>query len=262
MGYIRITFVVCVLIFSIQCCSNITDYESNIIHSARTAYLTGENITAENLYKKYLQEFPNGKYRFEAWERIYDITTNLRKDKISSLPLLDAMLMEYASDRNLYPQILKKYAILHLDLFQNDESIKLWLKYIGLTIISDSEKNNGRLQLSKQYLLQNNFDSALLVLRKCNECIDSEGFYSFCKLQEAEVLFRMNQIDAATSLLQSIRRDYPKQSIIYLEASFLLGDIFEIIQNKSDALEMFESILASYPNTQAVRTRINNLKSN
>lgn len=255
-------FVLFFLIFSLQCCSSNTNSESNIIQNARTAFLTGENIAAENFYKNYLKDFPNGEYRLEAWERIYDITVNLRKDKVNALPLLDAMLLEYANDKKLLPQIIQKLANLCSDLFQHEKSIELWIKYIELEILTDSQRNLARLQLSKEYLLLKNFDLALQVLRMCIDDKDSEGVFSSCQIQEAQVLFRMNQYDAATFLLLSLRSNYPKQSNIYLDATFLLGDIFEILQNKTKAIEMYESILESYPNTRAVITRLNNLKLN
>ncbi|MEF3698344.1 tetratricopeptide repeat protein [Desulfolutivibrio sp.] len=255
-------FLLIFLIFLSQSCSQDNDIESKIINSARTAYLTGENITSEEFYKNYLQQFPKGKYRLEAWERIYDITINLRKDKINALPLLEAMLLEFANEKQLYPSLLKKTAVLQSDLNNNELSIQLWNKYIGLVEITDIEKNEARIQLSKQYLFCNNFDLALKSLRDCNKTIDLDGVFSLCQLQEAQVLFRLNEFDAASALLLNLRNSFRKNSDIYLESSFLLGDIYELKHDRPAAIKIFESIVDSYPNTLAVKTRIDNLKRN
>jgi len=247
-------------LFLLASCSSQPDAETLLIHSARTAYITGENLTAEDLYQKYLQNFPQGVNRLEAWNRLYDIRVNLRNDKKGAVPLVDAMLMEYATDASLRPELLKRAAHIHADLHEYAASASFWVQYIALPGIDAAARNDARLQISKIYVLLKQLDDSLRTLRECRQDQDAQAFYLECELESANVLVRMGQYGAAKDVLVNLRSQVQERSVLWSRVSFQLADVYEHEHQNDKALEIFASILDTFPNPQVVKTRIQNLK--
>jgi tetratricopeptide (TPR) repeat protein len=236
------------------------DSESQLLHSARTAYITGENLSAEDLYQKYLQDYPEGAYRLEAWNRLYDIAVNLRGDKRGAVLLVDAMLMEYAADPALIPELISRAAQLHGDLHDYEKAGTFWTQYIGLPQVPQPRRNQARLRLAKVYAVQKRIEDSLRILRECQQVKDEEQVYASCQLEEAGGLIRLERHDAAKALLLDLRSKVPAGSAVWNQAGFLLGEIYEQAHQTAQAIEVYESLLDTFPNPQAVRTRIQNLK--
>jgi tetratricopeptide (TPR) repeat protein len=253
-------FALCVGLLLLVACSSQPDSETLLIHSARTAYITGENLTAEDLYQKYLQNFPHGGYRLEAWNRLYDISVNLRNDKKGAVPLVDAMLLEYASDPQLHAELLKRAAHIHSDLHEYALSARFWEDYIRLPGIDPSTRNDARVQLSKVYVLLKQTEESLRILHECRQDPDPLHFYLECQLESANVLVHVNQYEKAKDVLITLRTQAPVGSVLWSRISFLLADVYEHEHEPGKAREIFESILNTFPNQQVVKTRIQNLK--
>ncbi|QLA14648.1 tetratricopeptide repeat protein [Desulfolutivibrio sulfoxidireducens] len=244
----------------IAACGQPGDPAPAILHDARTAYITGENLTAEELYQRYLQEFPQGENRLEAWNRLYDIAVNLRKDMRKAVPIVDAMLLEYASDPAVFPEVVERAAGLHGALREWDIAAGLWTRYIQLPGITGAHRSQARIQLAKCLTLDKKAEQALAVLRECGQSGEESGVIFQCRIEEAGILLRMDQFDAAKTKLQDLLSSSDVDSGRRAQAGFLLGETFEALQLKAEAIRTYESILADYPNPQAVKARLEYLR--
>lgn len=256
---IRATILAFAVFLSVSC-GKPADPETELLHSARTAYITGENLTAEDLYQKYLQGYPDGGYRLEAWNRLCDIAVNLRKDKAGAVPLIEAMLLEYGADANLRPELLRRAAQLQADLHEYPKACEYFEKYLGEAGVPPTDRNTARQLLAKLYELQRREDDSLRVLRECHAEKDPGSVFLDCKLESANLLVRMQQYDAAAASLMELRDQVSAGSLVWSRAGFLLGEIYEHNHENDKAVAMYQSILDSFPNPQAVRSRLTTLK--
>ncbi len=241
-------------------CGRAEDPEFGLLHGARTAYITGENLTAEELYQRYLQDFPQGKNRLEAWNRLYDIAVNLRKEPARAVPIVDAMLLEYASDPAVYPEVVERAAGLHGALREWEAAVGLWTKYLELPGVTGSRRSLARVHLAKCLVLDRKEERALAVLRECGR--DRAGIEVLfqCRIEEAGILVRMDQFDAARTTLGEILALDGLDPGRRAQAGFMLGETYEALKQKAEAIRAYESILDDYPNPQAVKARLDFLR--
>lgn len=251
----NIFFSLILILFS---CSNADDIETNLLHRARTAYLIGENITSEDIYKKYLQSYPTGKFRYEAWRRIYDITVNLKYKKKDALPIIDAMILEFSNDKSLMIEILELSAQVYTDLLLTDKAIDIWGQY--LDIVGNEQDNNlARLQLSKLYASINQYEMALKTLENFKSTSDTNTITQECELQEAKILVKLNLNDKACKILNKIITESKTYNNIYYESVLILAEIYEIQNNKQLAKNLYKNLLSYYPSHNVIKSRIDSL---
>jgi tetratricopeptide (TPR) repeat protein len=252
------------VLFAASClttaCGHPEDPEQALLHGARTAYITGENLTAEELYQRYLQEFPQGAQRLEAWNRLYDIAVNLRKEPTKALPIVDAMLLEYASDPAVLPEVIERAAGLHGALREWEVAGELWTRYLQLPGISEPRRSLARVQLAKSLTLDRKAEQALSVLRECGKIGEEPAVIFQCRIEEAGILLRMDQFDAARTMLHKLMSLEGLDPGRRAQAGFLLGETYEALQLTPEAIKTYESILEDYPNPQAGRARLEFLR--
>lgn len=230
--------------------------ENDLLHNARTAFLIGENVSAENLYKQYLQFYPTGKFRYEAWERIYDITVNLRNNKLEALPILDAMQLEFSNDKDSVINILELTAKLYSDLYLTEQAIETWEKYIRISQIETYRINYARLQLSRLYNLINKHELSFKVMRECRTTHDENHVYLKCQLQEAQLFLKLQQVSQASEILENLITKINANSDIYFESNLLLAEIYELQNDNFKAKQLYQNLLIYFPENQVIKSRL------
>jgi tetratricopeptide (TPR) repeat protein len=246
-------------IFLLTSCDNSFNDENTILTSARTAFLTDNNLIADELYKKYLTKFPNGNHRIEAWERIYDISTYLRRTREDSLLILDSMLLEFKENKSLQKKILLRAVDLNVNLNRYNNAIDHLNTLLNFSEITHEETDLARLQLSKLLSLDNNNEQALNVIQQCfSSAVDSD-IYCLCSFYKAHILMIKNKYeDAKDHLIGSLEKcssDY----VFFNQGNYILGEIYEHLDDKRQAINSYESILSSYPSPLLIKTKIQHL---
>lgn len=246
------------LFFILFSCSTNDVTESNLLHRARTAYLIGENITSEDIYKQYLQLYPKGQFRYEAWQRIYDITVNLKYKKIDALPILDAMILEFSEDKLLMIEIIELLAQVNTDLFFTEKAIGAWEQYLDIAV-NEQNTNFAKLQLSKLYSSINKYDLALKALENCKSTVDTKNIFQDCELQEAKILVKLNLNENACKILEKIISESNSYNNIYYESGLLLAEIYELQNKTTLAKNLYENLLSYYPSHNVIKSRLDYL---
>lgn len=227
---------------------------------ARQAYSRGHFSEAEKIYEQYLQDEPEGADRWEAWNRLLDVSMNVRIDPERAEALLDAMFLEFSEDSERAWSLLQKQAELHESLQEWEKAIESWQRALSSGDLSPEHRADVYLRLAKIHQQGREYDLAQEALTAClREDVDPEMLAS-CKFELAQTLGYMKRWNRTKTLLQEIMDDPEVGEERKALATFMLADIYETDGDKKKAKALLESILTTYPNPKVVETRLENLK--
>jgi len=246
-------------IFLLPSCDNYVNDEFTLLYSARTAFLTDNNLKADELYKRYLTKFTHGNYRVEAWERIFDISTYLRRTREDSLLILDSMLLEFRDNEILYKKFLLRAVDLNVNLNRFDKAIEHLNTLLNLPNITQLETDLFRLQLVKFFTLVERNDQALNVIQQCFVNSPNSDLFCACSFYKAHILMIQNKFKEAKDFLINSLNKCSSDQIYFNQGNFILGEIYENLDDKMQALSVYETILPSYPNPLLIKTKIKHL---
>lgn len=246
-------------VFILSSCDNHFNDENTLLNSARTAYLTDNNLKADEIYKKYLTKYPFGKYRIEAWERIYDISTYLRRTSEDSLLILDSMLLEFKDNKKLYKDYLSRSIDLNINLNRYDKAIEHLNTLLNYPNITSKDRILAHLQISKMLSNENNNEQALNIIQDCFSESVSLDIYCSCSFYNVHILIIQNKFETAKVFLNNILKQCSFDKFYFNHGNFILGEIYENLDDKLQALHAYEKILGSHPNSLLIKTKIKHL---
>ncbi len=246
--------------------------------SARNAYTIGHFSESERIYQHYLETRPEGGHRWEAWNRIVDISLNIYGDYEKTANLLDSMYFEFGEDSEKAWELLNRLAEVYESMRNWEEAVKTWRRALDIPALSPERAANTYLRIAKIYSYQRDYIMAQEALGACEKQAEDANMKATCLYQSAqtlEFLLRSNQAKAAgdkdnnidvkgiqeniKSILGRIRSlegvDQDREAM----ATFLLADLLESQGRRQEAREMFQTIQESYPNPKVVEARLQNL---
>lgn len=239
------------------CCQPIpTDPEAEVLETARQAFLSGQFIKAEDTYQYYLQMYPSGRFRLEAWQRLADISQDGREATREAAMLLDAALLEFGADPDIAPDLLSRLAQLRLRRKEYDLASATYRNILEFPGISDKKRLDAYLQLAHVRRLTNDIPAALSVLNSCRQSGLSASETAYCAYMQAEILVGLDKGQEAESILQEIFSSTQNAAALRGQAGFSLGLIAEAKKEKALAKERYESVLSLHPNPLVVKKRL------
>ncbi len=252
---------VVLLTLALGCAAEEQNPEAALLSRARTAYVAGELLKAEKLYQNYLQTYPDGAERLEAWNRVFDISSGIVGDVAAASKIADAMLMEYSRNQRVLSQMYETVAEFYAGTGQDERAVEIWNNFLDLPGLSPEKRRQARLEQFRALERLKKYAEALDALdAAAQEAPDGQSRAS-CLYDKAQLLLRLKRVAAAKALLEKLHTASDAGRRTRALAVFSLADILENESGqRKQALKLYESILDTYPNPKAVQARIDYLR--
>lgn len=229
------------------------------LEEARIAAQERNWTLAERLLQRCLRNEQDPDRRWEAWERLCDVTRSAGPDPRTSLDYLDAMLMEFAEDDSRAKSVLYRMGMLNEQLRRYDRAADAWSTYIELAGLSAEEAVEGHRRLAQIHFRARRFDVGEDVLQSCLALPFPETSTARCLYDLADMHAAREQWEDVVGLALQIL-DLRAGGELRGLASFLLADALEQQNKTAEALQYFEAARATYPNEMVVDNRIAHIK--
>ena len=229
------------------------------LEEAKVAILAHNWTLAERLLERYLRMEQGLDKRWEAWQRLLEVTTSAGKDYRTALDYLEAMLQEFYEDEARTKSILLRMGELNESLRRYDRAADVWSTYIGLSGLTPEEAVSAHRRLAQIHIRNRRFEAGEDVLQGCLALVAPDTERALCIYDLADSqMARERWKDASDLALQimDMEADAKTKGL----AAFLLGDALEQQNVLGDALNYFEAARGSYPNERVVENRIAFLK--
>ncbi|WP_353119268.1 tetratricopeptide repeat protein, partial [Nitratidesulfovibrio sp.] len=227
---------------------------------ARTAAAERRYGEAEKLLERYLRLNPEGDERWEAWQRLVQITQDVRADDKAAMELLEAMYLEFGMDGDKAREILVRLGGLLETARRWDRAADVWRKLMEVPDLPGDENARTHRRLARIHASRREFGIAEDVLHQCLQLKATEARRAECLYDLADVQMSMEHFARGADLARQILAMPGADKELKALAGFLLGDALEQQGRTADALAMFESVRETYPNEMVVETRIRQLR--
>jgi tetratricopeptide (TPR) repeat protein len=238
------------------CQGSAADPEADVLETARKAFLAGQYLKAEDTYQYYLEMFPQGHFRLEAWQRLADVCQDGRDAPADAATLLEAALLEFGADPSTASDLLLRAAQLRQRSKQTDLAAKHYQALLELPDIPSSRRFNAFLQLAQLLMTVNDFSAAQILLEKCvHGGLSSEDSAS-CAFLQAELLIRLDKTREAEPILREVFANPENPPALRAQAGFSLGQLYEARMDKDAANSLYTQVLPIHPNPLVVKKRL------
>ena len=229
---------------------------------AEAALAKGDIADAEMLYERFLRTEPEHPLRKQAWNKLLEITLNIRRDKATAGAYLEVMRREYADQPEYLRGIELALAALRNSMRDDTRAVPLWEKLAADPAATPDVKASVYRNLAAAYMRRLEFTPAVETLQACLELNAGVPAKAECLYDMAEINL-LTEDPAASEMNLRTRlgwsADLPED--LRLRAVFLLADVSELRGKFPEALTFFESIRDKYPNQKVVEMRIAYLKN-
>ena len=186
---------------------------------------------------------------------------NIRQDKATAKNYLEIMLLEYAADAPKRREIQKQLADLCDDLRLYDRAVTLWEVLVEDQGTPAEDKAVFYRELSHAYMRRLEFTMAVDVLDLCLKLDVSPSTKAECLYDVAEAEMFTGDLEKSEKALRALLdmpAASPQRRVL---AVFMLADVLEQRNRPDEAVQLFESIRDSYPNSKVIEMRITALRS-
>jgi len=234
--------------------------EAALLAKARESFLAGEFLTSEGLYQDYLQTYPEGVDRLEAWNRLFDISRNILRDNDKASKIIEAMILDYSFDPQVIPGIYERAADLYLSMKDFERVVGVWNEYLDLPGLKPENVTRAMFEKSKALAQLERTDEAVKGYDACAVSARDPEWRSLCLSEKANLFLRLNKPKQAWTVFEQLKDDSGLPDKDRALAAFSLAELMENEGRKKEALALYESILETYPNPNAVKSRIDYLR--
>ena len=232
------------------------DGPARLLETARRAFLDSQYLRAETAYEQYLQAYPSGPDRLEAWRRLADIALDFRESPDKAATLLEAAVLEFAGDPATKADLLATAAGLRFDRKAYARAAADCRAVVDLAGAPDQRRLDCQLLLGRLELAQRNEIQAIARYEACRQS-DLPGTESArCALAQAELLLRLERLSQAEPLLQEIFATANSAPALRAQAGFALGQLKEAAGDKAAAREVLKAVRSLHPNPLVVDKRL------
>lgn len=229
------------------------------LEKARSAYSRGLYLEAEAQYERFLQENAQHPARWEAWNRILDITFSVKADTERGLILLEAMLLEYGDDQEKSAAVLQQIGDLYAEQKQWDKAVEKWAKGRRLSGQEPAAQWPFTLRMARAYRAMGHYDMARETLaRSLREAPDAKA-QAIGKYDMAMTYTFLENWDKARKLLEEVTAGGELPPEDHAVAVFLLADVHIHDGELEKAKDLLESVAGAHPNPLAVDIKIDYL---
>ncbi|MBG0777434.1 MAG: tetratricopeptide repeat protein [Desulfovibrionaceae bacterium] len=249
--------VVCAVLGGGGCSDRRADEAS--LGKARAAFSEGRYLEAEDLYQAYLQVRPQGRYRWEAWNRLLDVAVNVRTDPNKATGLLEAMYLEFGSDPDRAWKILSRVADTYVAQRMWDKANDALQRALNIQGLDAGLMPEIHYRLARIYAKQRENDLAQDSLELCIQNARESALKARCLYALSQTLSNMQVLELAETHLRELIALKGVDAEQRALAVFLLADICEQENRRDEARELLRSIAKTYPNPKAVEKRLEHL---
>jgi tetratricopeptide (TPR) repeat protein len=216
---------------------------------------------AEMYFERYLRKNPDGFYRWGVWEKLLDISLNVRQDRFNARDYLEIMLLEYAHDGPKRREIQFRLADLCADMRQYARAGALWEKLLADSELTMPERATVYRKLSALYLRRLEITNATEMLDQCLRLDIPALTKGDCLYELAETQMLTEDLKASEQSLNTLLCMTEISSERRVAGTFMLADVMEQQSRYDEARRYYESIRTSYPNAKVVEMRLTSLKN-
>ncbi|WP_029896500.1 tetratricopeptide repeat protein [Desulfohalovibrio reitneri] len=242
-------------------CSPRDEAKNPVLTQADDAYAQGLYLEAENLYQRYIQEYPEGKRRWHAWKRILEILNVVKNDQEKALLVLEAMLLEFGPQPERARTVLLKTGDLHLRRGDLDEALEAWQKAARLDVDGANPCDLYE-RISSAHFQAGRFDLAQDTLRDCVESQDAKSCHPQCNVDLAMTYTFQENWPKAKDILTDLLQDKSLPQREHDMAVYFLAETALQTGDPEKAGELLRSIQDSFPNPKAIETKLKELEEN
>lgn len=253
----RIAGVLCGLVLLALCACEASDQPEDLFLRAEKAYTTGLYLESEKLYETYLQRYPQGENRWQAWNRLLEIVRIIKGDREKALALLEAMQLEFGSRPKMARNVLLMIGDINREAGNLTRAVEAWQR--ALAMPSESGDCELRLQLGSTLIVMGEYDLAADALSACTRPGAPTTCRHRCTLELAQAYGFLENWPKAEEILRVDLNDpglsAEEQSVV----AFMLADVLINIGEVEEAGELLRSIRQTHPNPLAVKAKLKQL---
>lgn len=246
------------LVLALWACSPAS--EDLMLQQAEQEYASGNFLRAESLYERYLEANPQGDGRWDAWERLVDISLNIVGDQRKGSALLESAYLEYADNPERAAGILWRLAQVYTDQRHWDQALETWLKLIDLRGASQDRLWEVHWNLGKIYQFQGQYAMAKDSMLSCMELAPDDNSRSRCMYELAQAFSFLKDKEQARNWLEKLLALKDADPELRALSAYLLAELAEADGDIEKARALLESIRDSYPNPKVIDARLQHLK--
>lgn len=227
---------------------------------AETAMQNRDTGDAEMHLERYLRKNSDGARRWEVWQKLLEISLNVRQDRVTAAEYLEIMLEEFNADparrRSIQTRLAQLYTVMH----NHARAVSLWEAVAADAQTPVEERAVAYRELSSAYLRRLEFTGATDVLGLCLGLPVRPETKAGCLYALAETQMLTEELPASEKALQDLLALEDIDEARRVAAIFMLADVVEQQQRLDEAETLLESIRDSYPNDNVVALRLKSLK--
>lgn len=227
--------------------------------AARQAWLANDFPAAETAYQDYLQRFPDGLDRVEAWKRLADIAFAVKGQPGPAVTLLETALLE----KRLTATQFFDLADTAMDTALLARQYAKVIGFGGLMLerpdVPPALLPTISLRREQAFLALGSPTEALATLRQCRQHLGDAARAAPCTLALG-LLLAKDDIKEAVPLFLALYDDPNVASTLRARAGFALGEAAETDHDPARARYWYEAIKDSFPNPKVVRKKLDLLK--
>ena len=243
-------------------CREKGDAETASVVAARSAFIDGEYLRAEESYEKYLQANPKGKYRLEAWERLADISQYVRNAPAKTAKLLESSLLEYGGDPETASLLLLRAARMRSALKEYDKAGSLYAKLLENDALPQALRVDIVLEYAHSRLEAHDDAGALALLQQTATTSLTPELKAKVTLELGLLQLRLGNKHRAETLLREVYDYDAYPQALRARAGFALAALLQEKRETEAAMKILESLRPLYPNPQAIEQQLKVLQSN
>lgn len=251
-GFIIVLF----CIISSGCAPDVEDD----LGKANEAFEKYDMTDAEMYYERFLRKNPDSPNRWWVWNRLLDISLNVRQQKAEAIAYLEIMQEEYKKDDDKRRNILRSLAGLYLDVHNHERSVVLWENLVNDPTALPKEKAEALRKLAFLYLRRLDFSDSTNALQFCLKLDIDQDVKADCLFDLAEVQLLLGELPQAYANLHTLLQLDDTNKERYLLVRFMYADVLEQRGQYEEALELFTQLRGVHPNPAAIDIRIKSLQ--
>ncbi len=260
MPFFRFLCFLAILALTAGCAATEENPEAALLRQARAAFVSGEFLHSEELYQNYLETYPEGADRLEAWNRLFDISRNILQDNDKAAKIVEASMIDASVNPENLPGLYEKAAELYVLMKDYARAVVLFDDYLRFPGISPEKAHWARLSKARALAQAERGLEALETFGQCARLAPGPDPAAECLGEQAALLVRQKRTGEARSIYGQIVSNEGVSAARKALAGFSLAEMLEAEGKKKEALALYESILETYPNQKAVQTRMDLLR--
>jgi tetratricopeptide (TPR) repeat protein len=232
-----------------------SDTAGQVLAEARQAWLAGDFPQAEADYQRYLQAFPQGADRLEAWKRLADIAYAVRGQAAAALTLLEAGLLEKGIDEARFFELAGLAVETAMASRQYAKAAALARELLARDGAPSALVVQATVALEQALDAQGDGRGAREALEQCRTRLGDDIASAPCSLRLG-LLLSGQESKEAQAIFQGLYDNGAVEARIRAQAGFALGEAAEARQDKATARTWYEAVKNSYPNPMVIAKKL------